>query len=220
MNKLIKQQNLQLAKDIAFKKLKDSDIPTIPSRAGGTYCEEDAGTEVILIDYLGKPVRVAVSAGTIECVPDDWTELGGPVKSTEEIFILHYLIRATGKAFAGNLIPFRNMDGGIAYDSVFRARSVNRLVDTFRNGEEHLTDTGVFFGGTPGEMGSASVRLKVLPYVELELVLWKGDDELPSSGNIFFAESIIDYLPTEDCVVMTEAVVSRFVHVFNKNLSK
>ena len=80
MNKLTKQQNLQLARDLAYKKLKEIDIASLSGRAGGKYCEEDAGTGAILIDYLGKPVRVAPSAGTFDCDPDDWTELGGQVK--------------------------------------------------------------------------------------------------------------------------------------------
>ena len=67
------------------------------------------------------------------------------------------------------------------------------------------------FGGIPEDTGTVSVRLRVLPHVEIMLVIWKGDEELPSSGNIFFDDAVLDYLPTEDCVVLAESVVSRFI---------
>lgn len=215
MKKLSKQQNFQLARDLAFKELKEMDIASISGRAGWKYYEEDAGTAAILIDYLGKPVRVAPSAGTFDCDPDDWTELGGQVKPREEIFILHYLLGATGKLPTGNLIPFRSLDGGMAYDSVFQGRTVSRLFRAFSNREERLTDICGLLGGTPGDLGNVSVRLRVLPHIELVIVLWKGDDELPTSGNILFDESVTDYLSTEDCVVLAEAVVSRIIYILS-----
>ena len=209
------QENFQLARDIARKKLKDMDLADVAQRAGGTFRKEGTDEGVIQIDYLGKPVHITAPVMTLTCDKDDWKERGGPIKLREEIFILHYLIRASGIHPKGNFIPFRRMDGGITYDSVFRARSVGRLLSAFRDREECLRDIGGIFGGTPGDLGNVSVRLMVLPHVELSLVLWKGDDEIPPSGNIIFDESVMDYLPTEDCVVMAETVVSRIICVLN-----
>ena len=211
------QYHLQLARDLAREKLKVMDLADVARRAGGIFLEEDAGVRVIQIDYLGKPIRIAEPALLPACNPDDWIERGGPIQLKEEIFILHYLIRASGMLPTGNLIPFRMMDGGIAYENIFRIRAVNRLLHAFSNREDCLKDFGYLFGGTPCEMGSISVRLRVLPHFELALILWKGDDEIPLSGNILFDESALDYLPTEDCVVMAETLVSRIIYFLNQN---
>ena len=213
------RNHLYSARNLALEKLRGMDISNLPSRAGVTLREEDTGKEIILIDYLGKPVCISPQDTICTCETDDWKELGGSVRLTEEIFILHYLIQASGTLPNGNLIPFRSMDGGMAYEKVFYARSVNRLSKTFCNREELLADIGVLFKGKPGNMGSVSVRLKVLPHIELVFVLWKGDYELPPSGNILFDESVLDYLPTEDCVVMAETIVSRFIHVLKHTVN-
>ena len=213
------QNHLYSARNLAFEKLRGMNISDLPSLAGVAMREEDAGKKVILIDYLGKPVCIYPQDMICACEPDDWKELGGPVRLTEEIFILHYLIQASGMLPTGNLIPFRSMDGGKAYEKVFHARSVDRLSKTFCNREELLADVGGLFEGKPGVMGSVSVRLRVLPHIELVFILWKGDYELPPSGNILFDESVLDYLPTEDCVVMTETVVNRFIHVLKHTVN-
>lgn len=214
------RHHLQLARDLASERLMVMDLADIARKTGGIFRAENVNMRGIRIDYVGKQVRIAKPAMTLTCEPDDWAELGGPIKLREEIFILHYMIQASGKLPTGNLIPFRSMDGGMTYESVFRARAVGRLLSAFRNREELLIEIGGSFGGIPGDLGSASLRLRVLPHVELALVLWKGDDEIPLSGNILFDESVLDYLPTEDCVVMAETVVSRIIRVFNQNIDK
>lgn len=214
-----KEKHLHLARDLAIEKLKAMESADICKRTGSTLRQNEAGATAINTEYLGKPLRIAVPDMTLSYVDEEWLERGGPVSLREEIYILHYLIGAQGTPPSGNAVLFRDMDGGMAYDSIFRARSVDRFVRAFRDREDLLTDIAGIFGGVPGEMGNVSVRLRVLPYAELVFVLWKGDDEIPSSGNIFFDDSISGILPTEDCVVMTETVVSRFIQVLGRNVS-
>jgi len=213
------QNHLYSTRNLALEKLRGMNISDLARLAGVTIREEDTGKQMIQIDYLGKPVCISPQDIICACEPDDWKELGGAVRLTEEIFILHYLIQASGMLPTGNLIPFRSMDGGKAYEKVFHARSVGRLAKTFCNREELLADVGELFEGKPGDMGSVSVRLRVLPHIELVFILWKGDYELPPSGNILFDESVLDYLPTEDCVVMAETVVKRFIHVLKHTVN-
>ncbi len=214
------RHNFQLARNLAGEKLKSMDIDDVADKSGCIYKKKDDETGFILIDYLGGQVSINESDMTLNSETDDWTELGGPITLGEEIFILHYLINASGKLPSGNLIPFHSMNGGMTYNDVFRARAVGQLVDVFRNREAMLLKVGIRFCGISGDLGSASLRLRVLPHVELALVLWKGDDEIPSSGNILFDDSILDYLPTEDCVVMAETVVNRIIKVCNQNIDK
>lgn len=208
-----RQRNFQLTRDTALKQLKEAGLSDLEELAGVKVFKDDAGRDSIKVDYLGKPVSIIVPEMTITCRPEDWTDLGGDVKLQEEIFILHYLLDASGKLPSGKVIPFRSMDGGMAYDSVFQGRTVNRLKGAFGGCEDLLIEIGALFGGEPSDMGNVSIKLRVLPHVEIAIILWKGDDEIPSSGNILFDDSILAYLPSEDSVVMAEAVVSRIVHI-------
>lgn len=212
-----REKHLNLARDLAIEKLKAMESADICKRTGSTLCQNETGASEISIEYLGKPLRIAVPGMTLSYDYEGWKELGGPVSLREEIFILHYLVSAQGTPPSGNAVLFRDMDGGMGYDGIFRARSVDRFVRAFRDREDLLTETAGIFGGVPGEMGNVSIRLKVLPYAELVFVLWKGDDEIPSSGNIFFDDSISGIIPTEDCVVMAETVVGRFIKVLGRN---
>ena len=208
--------NLRCARDLAFEKLKVMDGTDISRHAGVSLREEGVGTKLIQIDYLGKPLWIAIPAMTVTWEPDDWAERGGAIRLSEEIFILHYLEHASGILPTGNLIPFQRMNGGMAYNSVFKARSVGRLLNAFRDHEDILLDIGSIFGGTTCDLGNVSLRLRILPHVEIVLVFWKGDDEIPPSGNIFFDESVLGYLSTEDCVVMAETVTNRILCVLNQ----
>jgi hypothetical protein len=67
------------------------------------------------------------------------------------------------------------------------------------------------FGGHEAQLGDASVTVDAFPHVPVTLVIWKGDDELPPSGNVFFDASITDYLPTEDVTVLAGNLVWKVV---------
>lgn len=213
-----REKHLHLARDLAREKLQAMESADICTRTGSTLRQNEAGVSAIITEYLGTPAIITLPDMILSCDEKEWKECGGPVSLREEIFILHYLLSAQGERPSGNAVLFRDMDGGIAYEGIFRARSVDRFVRAFRDREDLLTDIGSIFGGVPGELGNVSVRVKVLPYAELVFVLWKGDDEILSSGNIFFDDSIPVSLPTEDCVVMAEAVVSRFIQVLGRNV--
>ena len=212
-----KNRRFRLVRESSIEKLKNSDLADIAHLSGAII--RDTATEAgsLIVEYLGKPVVVDTFAGNITAFSEDWRDCGGQLKIAEEIFILHYLLNATGKRPTGNFVPFRSMDGGIFYDSVFQGRTINRFVRTFCDREERLIDICGFLGGSPSGMGGLSVKMRVLPHIEIVMLLWKGDEELPSSGNILFDDAIIDYLPSEDSVVMAENVVSRILSIDKKS---
>jgi len=195
----------------AIEKLQKSDLASIAELSGALVKETASAPDSLIVDYLGKAVTVNTASATISVDTDDWKEYGGELKISEEIFILHYLISSTGKKPGGNYMPFRDMDGGLFYDSVFQARSVNRFVRAFGERGHSLVETCASMGGVSTDMSGLSMKLRVLPNIEIVMLLWEGDEELPSSGNILFDDTITDYLPSEDSVVMAENVVGRIL---------
>ncbi len=43
------------------------------------------------------------------------------------------------------------------------------------------------------------------------LSLWKGDEEFPPEGNVYFDASVFSYLPTEDIAYIAGAVVYKVI---------
>jgi hypothetical protein len=43
------------------------------------------------------------------------------------------------------------------------------------------------------------------------LVLWRGDAEFPAAGNLLFDDSVTEYLPVEDIVILAETVIWKLI---------
>jgi len=48
------------------------------------------------------------------------------------------------------------------------------------------------------------------------LSLWKGDEEFPPEGNVYFDASVSSYLPTEDIAYLAGAVVYKVIGMARK----
>jgi hypothetical protein len=70
-----------------------------------------------------------------------------------------------------------------------------------------LIERGGRLDGEVVGYGDAAMRFPVLPRVPITAILWRGDDELPPSGQILFDAGITGYLPLEDIVVASEMLV-------------
>jgi hypothetical protein len=54
---------------------------------------------------------------------------------------------------------------------------------------------------------------QVLPRIEVQLVLWQGDDEFPPEGSVLFDASIQHRLPTEDIAVLSGMLVYKLMGI-------
>ncbi|MDQ7794841.1 MAG: DUF3786 domain-containing protein [bacterium] len=128
------------------------------------------------------------------------------------LLVLHYLITTRGAEPRGRWISFREVPGGDVYLPAFNRRSVAWLVRRFGEDPAGLVEAGVRLGGQPAGIGDAAITLHAFPLVPVTLVLWRGDDEIPTAGNVLFDETAPLHLPTEDLAVVageTMAVLSR-----------
>ena len=55
------------------------------------------------------------------------------------------------------------------------------------------------------------MKVLALPRVPVVLSLWKGDDEFPPEGNVYFDASVSSYLSTEDIAYLAGATVYRVI---------
>ncbi|MGP8052027.1 MAG: DUF3786 domain-containing protein [Desulfobaccales bacterium] len=174
---------------------------------GGAGGEAGAGgREGLLVPYFGQDRRVTWPE--IAVTPADGA---GQVPLTEQILILHYLIRARGQALSGRSIDFRQVPEGGFYWSAFVSRAQKPLLAAFGQDLELFLRVAALAGGEPQELGDAAARFLAFPLVPVTHVLWRGDEEFPPEAKIFFDETISGLLATEDIAALAGASVYRLL---------
>ncbi len=195
----------------AVEALRGRDLPKQVAAAG-----YDWNPQSITVRFLGREYRL--SASDRELVPGGGgTESSGgaadPTTLAERILILHYLAKASGKPLSGRLVGFDQLAGGRFYGSAFRKRTEQPLAALFEKDPGRLEKAAAMMGGGPGGHGSASALLLPFPRVPMTLIVWAGDEEIPSNAKVLFDDTAEDYLTTEDMTVLGDQVVRRLREV-------
>ena len=133
------------------------------------------------------------------------------VSLVTKIVLLHYLIKADGRLLSQQLIPYKEISGGMLYAGVFARRAVEPLIPIFGQSPEQFLDAGFCLGGRRAEYGDVSFVLMALPRIPMTYILWKGDEEFPATIQILFDKSVEGYLSLEDIVVVGEMATSRLI---------
>ncbi len=164
------------------------------------------------LKYLGCDLWLSFPGGVIET--SGGTEHRGPtgpISLREEILIFHYLENAKGTSLSGEWISFANIPAGVFYHSVFQKRCKEPLVKFFGSCPDELQTVAGEMRADSIPLGDVAVKIPAFPFVPLALVLWRGDEDFTSEGNILFDGSVTEYLPVEDVVILAETVVWKLI---------
>jgi len=129
----------------------------------------------------------------------------------DRILILHYLATASGAPLSGAMVGFDQLSGARFYGRPFRGRVEMPLVRAFASRPAQLVQTAQYLGGSVAAYGDCSVLLHPLPRVPMAVILWQGDEEVPSNGKVLWDSTAEEYLSAEDLTVLGETVVRRFL---------
>lgn len=190
--------NLDLALEVAQKKLTKRRPQEVIWQAAVKY---DEIQKEFIVPFLGEEYHVKYPSGIV------YHSLGEEVALVNQILILHYLNYAEGTPLHHKWISFKELPSGQIYINPFYNRAVRPLIRFFGNEPDFLIKAGLALGGKQENLGDASVTITVFPMVPVTYVIWRGDEELPPSGNVLFDESAPSYLPTEDYAVIGGMIV-------------
>lgn len=194
----ITEEAFGLALRMASEKLMGLGVKDVCEKTGAQIVND----QTVMIRYLNQPFFVDLKTGRIV---DEKNEDSLPLR--DKIIILHYLASAKGSPFTQKLITYAQIEGGRFYFPVFYKRTVEPIVKFFSENTEMLIEASKKLGAEKERYGDVSVSILPLPRVKMYMILWRGDGEVPSSGNILFDKNITDYLCAEDIAVLTEIVV-------------
>jgi hypothetical protein len=171
-------------------------------RRGGAQYLEAGSQNFITLRYLNRSYRITLPE--VQITLSDSQE-AVPLKT--RVLLLHYLIRAKGTPLSGRMITFKELPEGPIYAPTFAKRTENPLTKNLGKAPHRLVDIAERLGGQKADLGDASVTISAFPRVPITLVLWRGDSEFPPSASIMFDATVTDYLPTEDIIITSEAIV-------------
>jgi hypothetical protein len=125
------------------------------------------------------------------------------------VLLSHY-VSAKRTLKSGNLIKFRDLPGGAAYERAFLQRAVQPIAQTFGANPSALLDAAKLLKGINLSHGDLSVEIPALEGISIVYILWSAD-EFAASASVLFDESASSYLPTEDLAVLAELTTSRLM---------
>jgi len=109
-----------------------------------------------------------------------------------------------------NLVTSKQLQGG-RYCNVMVGRAKSSIQNVFGSRSALLVESAKLLGGSEVDLGYGdhSVEINTLPLVRLTIVLSEEDAELPASVQVFFDESITNYLELEQVGMLSELTANR-----------
>jgi len=131
---------------------------------------------------------------------------GKPIKSGDQLLVLHYLLCEAPVVLAGTLISFRGYPEGQFYWQPFQARTVNPLLGRIGNDLDLLREHLNRFDWEPVDIGDFGARIHIIGPLELTLSYHLGDDEFPPSADVLFDACITKIFVAEDAAVLASRI--------------
>jgi hypothetical protein len=201
-----KQKYYHQAFDLACQDIKDLDLRERAEKSGAQFEEGPSGKGGrISLSLFNARYRIAVPDLTITATDKKVISL------VTKIILLHYLIKADGRPLSNQLVPYKEIPGGMLYAGVFAKRAVDPLISVFSQSPDRFLDAGLRMGGRKSEYGDISFVLPALPRVSMAYILWKGDGEFPAAVHLLFDRAVEGYLALEDIVVLSEMATTRLI---------
>ena len=188
------------ALELAWKRLHEIE----PAQAcAGSLASYDGNAREYTLAVLGKDHRVSLDGRRV--LGPDGKDAPPPLP----ILVLHYLAATKPLPLSGELISFRELEGGELYYAAYEGRAVRPIREKFGPDPSLLLKAGEALGATPFRLGHASIEATLFPRIPIFVVVWAGDDEVPSSANVLYDSTIRFQMHTEDVAVAASLVAAK-----------
>lgn len=167
------------------------------------------------LSQLSEDGRLLLRLMDRECAVDirsrgiTFSDDGSALKPHVQVLVLHYVLGSGRGEPTGEMVTFREFPGGALYFPAYKKRTLDLLVSRFGADPGALRRAGELMGATPLDMATVAFRTRFLPKLDVDVLMWAGDDEVPSSANILFDTCAGRMLSTEDVTVVAGVLCSR-----------
>jgi len=206
----------------AFERLRNNAYTAAEEKAWEdlTHLDSKSIAKNSLASFDGRTFGLSVLDEMVKV--DKWEGLvttSRPHDKFFDILVIHYLVGCQASGPVGDLVLFRQLKGGEAYNDTFQKRVGDRLAKEFGEDPEALVRAGDRLNGTRRSKGSASVELPLFPKVPVTVIVWRGDDEIPATCTVLFDRSVGEIFQTEDVAVAGAFIVEKLIGANARALS-
>ncbi len=186
----------------AWADLAGLDIEELSRRGRAEFKDKESA----IVDFMTRKYVINRATRNVSRFEDD--KVTNPFIAA---LILHYLLGAKDVEESGRLLTFRELEGGDVYYQAFYRRAIKPLADEIGPTPALLFERARRVGGERLDLGDASVRIHVFARVPVVIVVWAGDEEVPSSANILFDSTAGHHLHTEDLAAVGDLVADAII---------
>ncbi|MDR0548041.1 MAG: DUF3786 domain-containing protein [Deltaproteobacteria bacterium] len=169
-------------------------------------------------NWNGSEISLDFMARSVITGPPNYEVRWADQKSEEEfsltdgVLVLHYLLGAKGLGPSGELVAYRQIPGGEFYFQAFHRRAEIPLTGVFGHKPGLFTRAAPLLAGQPRpDLGDEAAIFRVLPHLDILLLLRHGDEEFEPDGQVLFDKTIVHYLNIEDVAWLGSALVYRLM---------
>ena len=115
-----------------------------------------------------------------------------------KILVARYLIQGRYTPFGGTFVTYRDVPWGELYFRNFQGRCLARLAYGFGSKLPEFSAALEKIGGKRVKTGDAGYEFTFINHLQIQFLLWAGDDEFPPSSQILFGDNVTSAFSAED----------------------
>lgn len=185
----------------------------VAENTGAAFQPEPGGKQGrFSLSYCGEEYVISYPEGRIYPAGDPQ----GEVPPSVQTCILLYMAQAVPIPRGQGWKTFKDLPQGYHHWAPFVLEALDPLVKGFGNDLAALARAAQALGGRPVAAGDAGYEFAVLPRIDLQVIMWAGDDEFPPKANILFNETCVMQLDTATLYMIGIHLSRRLLHQAGK----
>ena len=132
-----------------------------------------------------------------------------PVTDPERILFLRYMLDGRAAASSGRFLAYPEFPWGEVYLQQFTGRCIKRYAFSYGNRPEALEKIMENLPATRIPRSDQGWQLELMPGLEMQFLLWLGDDEFPPNAQILFSDNFQYAFTAEDLANIGDIVMNR-----------
>ncbi len=183
------------------EKIRAMDLAAVAPRIGATYANG-----LLTINSLGKDFHIDhLGRMTSQCHIIPWVRVP----------LLSYVTNPTHRLPTGNWISFRELEGGIDWQGLFRSRCETPLRELADDNPELLSDLVELFSGRTVQLFAADINLVLhpLPHFPVLISYQAPEEDLASNLTMLFDECCGSNLHIKSAFTLCSGLVRMFAQI-------
>ncbi len=157
------------------------------------------------LDFMGR--AYAIDQAFVVCRADTHDEAPAFIQS----IILMYLATADGTPPFEHWISFHELPDGQFYEQAFRGYSGEELIRGLQGDVEAFKHAALKLYGKSIGLGDAAFAFRVLPHLQIAVVMYAGDEDFPAQARVLFEATAPHYLSTDGLAILGGQLVGQII---------